>query len=296
MLYPFWGKYDEQGDPDAGRYDVYTREGRQYFQLVPLTECDFAVLPMEWTPEHDGLRRFAQEAERAGKAILAFAQGDFEEPIPLPRSYIFRSSLSLSRQAPNEFGLPAWSVDFCERYTGGCLPLREKTVPPVVSYCGYGSKWKTRLKRLLNYPPNPGEELRVRALHYLGRSSLVRTNFLLRPGYWGGAFQREPPERISAARTALRHEYVSNMIESAMSCAAAAGAIFPTACTRPYHSAGFPSWSIPTAFCRTNGTSTGGAFAYGWRVRSWSRLPGRSPRFRPACPEMLSSHCNSDAV
>lgn len=214
MLYPFWGKYDEQGDPDAGRYDVYTREGRQYFQLVPLTECDFAVLPIEWKPDDDGLRRFAQEAERAGKTILAFSQGDFEEPIPLPRSYIFRSSLSRSRQAPNEFPLPAWSVDFCERYTGGRLPLRGKGVLPAVSYCGYGSKWKTRLKRLLNYPPNPGEGLRVRALHYLARSGLVRTNFLLRPGYWGGVFQREPPERISAARIALRQEYVTNMIES----------------------------------------------------------------------------------
>jgi hypothetical protein len=226
MLYPFWGKPSEDpADPNTGRFDGYASRGRRFFRMAPLAEAEAAVLPTDWgqvvaDPAHIGVAvEFAAAAMEAGKPTIAFFVNDSDDPVALPGATVFRTSLYSSRRRAGEFAQPAWSEDFVELYAGGRLPLRKKPRVPTVGFCGLAPRG-ARLRRLR--PGSPEASLRARALTALQRTRGIRTDFIVRPGFVGGAVEegRTDPQRMQRVRL----EYVENMLGSDyILCARGAG-------------------------------------------------------------------------
>jgi hypothetical protein len=228
-LYPVWGAPPEDPrDPNTGRFDRLAREGRGLVELAPLEDADVAVLAAPWELVRDDAAararalQFIARAGAAGLETIVFFNHDDDRPLELDGVIVFRTSLYRSRRRPYEFGLPAWSEDFLERYLDGTLPLREKLPRPVIGFCGAAPESTSRgvgrrLRELLGARVrDPG--VRAIALRRLRESPQVEANFLLRTSFWGGALSGG--ESMQTAR----REYVQNMVDSDyVLCARGAG-------------------------------------------------------------------------
>jgi len=133
--------------------------------------------------------------------------------------------------------MPAWSEDFVKKYLDSQFPLKHKSDKPVVGFCGYsGPISKPSLYRevkqllfrglqILGFYPlqkQHGAALRNKALQILSNNSLVKTNFVLRDQFWGGAVSQDG-ENFDLMQK-FRKEYVQNIIESDyILCARGAG-------------------------------------------------------------------------
>jgi len=236
MLMPFWGGDAEApGDVNAGRFDRLAAEGRGFLELTPLESADVAVLPYAWEyvlgcdVRRERALAFAARAAAAGRPVVIFFASDSTEPVPVPNSIVFRTSLCASTRRPGEYALPAWSEDFVERYGAGRLALREYAALPVVGFCGCAdplrpSVWartKPWLRRglhslgLLTAAASlpSGRTLRAAAMRYLAKSRAVRTNFVVHAQFWAGAadaWAAGVKEPMLAARLA----YVRNLMDS----------------------------------------------------------------------------------
>jgi len=223
-LYPAWGAPPEDSrDPTAGRFDGLVRDGRGLVEIVPLEDADVAVLAAPWelvredAAARERALQFIAEAGAAGRETIVFFNHDDDRPLELDGAIVFRTSLYRSRRRPYEFGLPAWSEDFLERYLDGTLPLREKSPRPVVGFCGAAIESTSRLagprqwvSRALRRPVrDPG--VRAVALRRLRESPSVDTNFVVRSSFWGGALSGDDSsDRMQTAR----REYVQNIVDS----------------------------------------------------------------------------------
>lgn len=231
MLDPFWeSPSDDPNDPTAGRLDRYRRVGKSIFEMVPLRECEAAILPIPWettltrADARTRAEKFLQRAREAGKTAVVFFCSDADEPLDLPGTVIFRTSFYRSLRRPNEFAMPAWSEDLVERYLDGRLILRRKAGPPVVGFCGFSLSrrlqrlslrsrlrrvwWSLRrLRRRLRGLPATDATIRARALEALAGNPAVRTNFLLREEFWGKGGDPSVLRRT-------REEYVRNLVDS----------------------------------------------------------------------------------
>jgi hypothetical protein len=238
LLYPFWGPSDDEAvSVNQGVFARFMQVGAEHFALTDLDAARFAVFPAAWeraevTPAgRERAEALAAEAAAHGKPMVVFFRSDYENPLNLPNSRIFRTSLTRSRRQPGEYVLPAWSADFVDSYCDGKLILREKGARPVVGFCGdvsSGSSRWARAGRMLGARPSiwrlarraglelirhPGSRLRLHALHYLSRSPDVALNAVVRYGHWNRAVYRG---RVldPAGVVRSRQEYAANMIES----------------------------------------------------------------------------------
>jgi hypothetical protein len=233
-LYPVWGAPPEDPrDPNAGRFDRLVREGRGLVELVPLEDADVALLAAPWELVRDDAAareralQFIARAGAAGRETIVFFNHDDDRPLELDGAIVFRTSLYRSRRRPYEFGLPAWSEDFLERYLDGTLPLREKSPRPVVGFCGGAIESTSRLAgprrrvsaAVRRHVRDPG--VRAVALRRLRESPLVDTNFVMRSTFWSGALSGDDSsDRMQTAR----REYVRNIVDSDyVLCARGAG-------------------------------------------------------------------------
>jgi hypothetical protein len=237
---------------DVHRFENYMEKGPDLFRLTSLEEARVAVLPFEWdqivnyvlyqtaqgfTIEPDGLTRavavaeeFAALAATKGRPTIVFLSQDGTEEVPLGNSVVFRTSLTRSKRRSNEYVLPYWMPDAVEASFGSKPPVREKTTRPVIGFCGQ-SPVKLDARTRLNYRVTkvPGLSgvafrlgvrdvsnysfyVRARALEAVSRSREVRSNFLLREGWFNGAFQSGGLDRPLLHRS--WKEYVENMFES----------------------------------------------------------------------------------
>lgn len=234
LLYPFWGKNPENpADPLSGRFDAYLAAGHRFFEPGPFKDAELAVWPSEWEKGSLPLaHELARQASDAGKPFVIFFNSDSEERIPVPGSFIFRTSFRRSTRQPTEFAMPAWSEDFVERYLDGQVPIREKGARPVVGYCGFAFSQRALrsepaagllrrgrgaarvLARLdLGTRGHRGTHLRTQAVWALAGSPQVETNFLLRKAlFWNGAVQGGVMDFGAAQRS--RREFVDNMVGS----------------------------------------------------------------------------------
>ena len=237
MLYPFWGKTSEDPQaPDSGRFDHYTEIGNAFFEMTSLANAELVVMPVTWEylMRDDTARemaiKFAGKAEEAGKQIVIFFWSDSDEDVPINNAIIFRTSFYRSKRKHNEFAMPAWSENFVEKYLGGRPHVRQKRAKPVVGFCGYAAPLKSSLNRnvksILRWgvnlvgikkawvaPNRSGHIIRAKALHVLSRSSAVKTNFIIRDCFLGGAILPDGYMDLSVMQKA-RQEYVENMVES----------------------------------------------------------------------------------
>ncbi|MDP2895370.1 MAG: exostosin family protein [bacterium] len=250
MLYPFWGKNPEDPrSPESGRFDRFVEKGSSFFEMSSLMDADFAVMPPPWerVMQSDAARSlansFAEKAKQVGKRLIIFFCSDSDQDVSFENAVVFRTSLYHSKRKPNEFAMPAWSEDFVEKYLGAKLPVRPKREKPVVGFCGYAHTLEVRLGRTVkdilrrgaglaritkrtdavSSKSAPGHVIRAKALRLLSRSPLVRTNFIIRHRFLGGALLpngREDPVLMHRVRL----EYVHNMVESDyILCARGAG-------------------------------------------------------------------------
>lgn len=243
IFYPFWGKNpEEEGDPETGKYDRYEEMGSTFFELTSLMEASIAILPFNWNKirkNKSALRlafRFAKEAKKAEVPVVVFFFGDSCRKVPIDDAIVFRTSLYRSTRRPNEFAMPGWSEDFVGKYLRNKLSIREKQETPTVGFCGcspspvrvLGSmeecvlqfKASIATKRgagtLISnisqiITPMSGRLARSKSLGLLSRSSMVKTNFILRDEYWGGALYGRG---LLHERAKARSEYVKNILES----------------------------------------------------------------------------------
>lgn len=216
LLYPFWGLIPEhEGDKDAGRFDEYSRLGKDFFQLVSsIDEADIVLLPFEWKSNssiHAQVAfKQAEEAKSKGKRIMIFFNSDSDEDIPIENAIIFRTSFYRSKGKPNEFALPGWSVDFLKQYSGSKLRIREKKTIPIVGYCGYVDYVHTNLSSMLLLgvrllspkKPKPAAYLRGRAVRTLLRDKRIKINFIYRTRFGGHCDE------------GARLEYATNILDS----------------------------------------------------------------------------------
>ncbi len=205
MLYPFWGKPDEDpAAPLTGRFDRYMELGPSLFTMTSLEEADLAIVPAPWedlTRDADARQLahdFMRQANRHGKRLALFCINDVSDPIPCDDALIFRTSFYRSRRLPLELAQPAWIEDFVEKYRQSEVPLRPKRPIPSVGFCGYaGPTGPARVNSTLQLPL----KLRLRrvatdvidtlglrtiraargkALNVLQRSRLVDAQFIMR--------------------------------------------------------------------------------------------------------------------
>lgn len=225
MLYPFWGNVSEDpADPSSGRFDRYIAVGKRLFCLSALDEAEVAVFPTDWghvvaEPAAASVAaEFVAATSEAGKPSMAFFFNDSDAPVTLAGATVLRTSLYRSRRRPGEFAQPAWSEDFLERYVGN-LPVRKKPRKPTVGFCGLAPR-ALPLPRSRRVRPDP--TLRARALRRLRRTRGLRTNFIVRKGFVGGAVRDGITDAHMLRR--VRHEYVQNMLDSDyILCARGAG-------------------------------------------------------------------------
>jgi len=237
ILYPFWGKPPEDPiDPNCGRFDEYIRIGAELFQMTSIDEADVVIIPIPWAfalyddKLMDLAMQLVEEANIAKKKVVIFFLSDMDEAVPIKNSVIFRTSIYRSKRKNNEFAMPAWSQDFVKKYFNGQLPIRKKLAEPVVGFCGYAAPLKKsiryRARNILRWgayhlkigksnvvPSKKGIVIRTKAMRILEKSHLVKTNFIIRDKFIGGAFSADGTEDL-VFKQKIRMEYVQNMVGS----------------------------------------------------------------------------------
>lgn len=189
--------------------------------------ADFLLLPFEY---FDAVRKqpeyFAEclaLAQKSGKKLLIFDLSDYtEEEINVPNAFVFRVAEYAVRPRENIIVMPA----FVEDLGRGAVAPRVKGERPVVGFCGWagfknsGQKIKFWIKNLIldlrgvfsgdkNLAARKrGIYFRIKALRALSRSSLIKTNFIIRRSFSSHINTIEDdPARV-------RREYIDNFAGS----------------------------------------------------------------------------------
>lgn len=192
-LAPFWGITKDDAI-EEGRFTRLYDTVSEFISLAPLDDADAVLLPFDYIPGgHPYAHEMAEIAATAGKPILLFFGQDSTEEINVNNSIIFRTSFYKSTRKKNEFAMPAFCVDFIERYLDSRIPLKRKADKPAVAFCG----------SVATDPSNT----RGRSLEALAKSPLVNTSFVVRDGFWGSISE-------DSAREVTREEYVQNMVDA----------------------------------------------------------------------------------
>lgn len=258
MLYPFWSpSLDSNQSPWLRQYENYVESGHSFFEMVPLEEADFAIIPANWrTIRGDSWRskvnkqavdlsiQFAEKAEQANKKVIVFFSGDCsDEEVPVKNALVFRISLYRSQKKPNDFVPPAFCEDLVKHYLGNQLPIRQKQEKPVVGFCGLVQQdsWQTKVKTLVYHgamlarqgrmgvSPYKGQILRAKALKILADNPLVDTNFVTRNRavFFKGDLDQKQKVRVEFVQNMAQSDYIlccrgsanySNRLFEVLSC------------------------------------------------------------------------------
>ena len=228
LLYPFWGLVEEKAHWKYDkRFDRYLNIGPTIFEITSnAAEADVHLLPADWgyyLPSRELAKagEMSQIAETFGKSVMAFFRDDRECITNLPNSIEFCTNLERSTRRKNQHALVAWTGDFIATYLNGKMPIREKIGKPVVGFCGqtiwhknFWTKGMSLLRRIRhpsNYQKFRFLRMRDNVLQSLGRSRLVRSNFVRRQGWYGGKESLVGGEHEEMVKNA-RLEYVSNLV------------------------------------------------------------------------------------
>lgn len=233
MLYPFWGRAKGVQIPRPDFADAYERSGSAIFSLGKLEGAAAAIFPREWKyvtrspADVEAAQRFAETALAAGVTPVVFYVSDTSEPVPIPGALIVRTSLHRSVGRIEEIAQPGFQEDLLE-YVGGAVPIRPKSGPPIVGFCGVALAEQPTAgvvasacrslgdvrRRALERRGRPLAQdvfIRARALEALRRCDDVRTSIVVRADTVGGAVF---PQLDLNIWKRVRQEYVENMMGS----------------------------------------------------------------------------------
>lgn len=180
------------------------------FELVDAVEdADVCLLPMIWNYylDHHQMKLakdLARMAQKAGKEIIVWSEGDYGVSVPIENAVVFQYSITRSRRARREYALAPTFDDNVAIYLDGKPCFRHKTERPVIGFCGQAASapikqmawklnnlahWGRYRVNLEQYEPPPvwsPVALRSKVLELLSQSPLVETNFIIRKRYRGG--------------------------------------------------------------------------------------------------------------
>jgi len=233
MLIPFWGTYQDDGDPSATlRYDRYAAEGQRHLQMVPLVDADAAVLPVDWGKAQGGVLvgELRAAAAAQGKPTVIFFEGDSTAPIRVDNSMVFRASLDRAERLPSEHAMPGFCQDLAQVYCGGDVRVRPYRSRPTVGFCGHASAPKEEVRyALLQHSPRwllklllrlgmsseiaIGRALRRRAMRRLAAVKGVECNFVVRQRFWNGVYGSDGQMNLQLAQES-RLAFVQNLLDS----------------------------------------------------------------------------------
>lgn len=228
LLNYFWGK----GSFGVKRYgdNALSLFNRQFFNLVEdPNEADYFLIPHNffYIKDDEFIQHFIELSKKLNKKIIIFSYGDSDTEINVPNCIIFRSSQYLYKKNSNELIMPAIADDLLE---DGKVVAKKKEIIPVVGFCGwanYGNFSRIIIENLkltciyiksLIFSKNllfhkRGLIFRIQALKVLSKSSLVKSNFIVRSSFSGN----EKTIRMDA--NLARQEYIQNILDSDVSLA-----------------------------------------------------------------------------
>jgi hypothetical protein len=213
MLYPFTGIFPEQlhdsRSPMKARFDRYC-SGNSSVELASEEEADYFVFPFEYYGLADSPDRtrllgdFFERAERSGKQGIVFAYGDeWVDLSSYPSAIVYQSNLERSKMNACDRAMPAFVEDLVANMPGrrgrrsGALRRRlGMRVRPTVSFCGFSGS----------------AQVRVELLRVVSNSRLVKSRFVDRKSYFGGAWDKKIAGYDFKKLTAVRTEYVSSLL------------------------------------------------------------------------------------
>lgn len=196
-----------------------------------LEEADFAMLPMAWNYYIENKKtklaeEFISYCKSNNRPVVSYIAYDYGVSPTVKDIYIFRQSGYQSNRLLKQFACPFFLNDYLKiRYQTDHITIREKTSKATVGFCG-----QAKVKMLKNlwhlttigvnnfkyylalntwepqvlYPPVLRRE---RALKLLEDSDLLKTNFIKRTAYRGGAKNKDEQEKTTS-------EYYNNLMES----------------------------------------------------------------------------------
>ncbi|MCE9643662.1 glycosyltransferase family 47 protein [Candidatus Parcubacteria bacterium] len=220
--------------PNLGTIDrperLFTNDALQTLRepIVEIVEdpaiADYFLVPHDFyriALEKEYFARVVARAEEHGKKILIFDYSDYDSPIEVPDSIVFRYSQYRYKKATNEI----IAAPFVEDLGARGVALRAKGERPVVGFCGWADF--DSLRRRLRYyarlllveahalfqnsalrAHRPGLYFRRAALARLRDSALVVSNFLIRKTFSAHAHS------ITSDPQTARREYIENMVNS----------------------------------------------------------------------------------
>jgi hypothetical protein len=224
ILFPFWGlSPTEKESPFGGQFDEYIKNGKNYFEMTTVENCDYVVLPEKYNKSKiDRFKPLLNLADIHDKPILIFFLDDSAEKINIKNSYIFRTSLYKKNKSNNEFSMPSWVEDFTSKYFNGNLPAINKQSKISVSYCGYTKNWKDWIKQLIGKDYGIWRSLRYRCVNILKKDKRIITKFIIRNDFWGGAYYKKnkfSQKQLLELQMRVRLEYINNLLEGAYALA-----------------------------------------------------------------------------
>ena len=211
ILRPYWK--DSPFD-DGQRQRMYGLSGEDFFLADKLADAGLAILPMTWnhylqSGQLSRAQGFIQAARRAARPVLSYVSGD--EGVTIPSGFddvwVVRASGFRSRRQKRQLAQPVFFEDPLKSYP----ELESYGQPagaanrPVVGFCGQASinavklvgdlirvcfrntAYRLRIRLEEPQPLYPTALLRARALQVVRRSSLIKTQFVIRSRYRAGA-------------------------------------------------------------------------------------------------------------
>jgi hypothetical protein len=239
LLYPVWGEHVEAVYRQAGVYAKYNTVFNSIFELVDdLKEADILLIPADYKHYKKQqclhlIDSIVQLAESERIPALLFFKSDDDSGIHIQSESLitFRTSFYKSTRRPKEYAMPVWSGDIVREVERLKLPAEPFPADPIISFCGQVSRrsgWRGRI-RFLEYMlikrGFPGffkrneflrrafSELRKDVLSTFKSSRKLRTNFIERLEYFGGAWLGWGRFNVESYETS-RRQYLENMISA----------------------------------------------------------------------------------
>lgn len=208
---------------------VYGAMDFSFLELVRApADADFFLLPHSYFSARavakEYVENFIRLAEKFGKKVVLFSEGDTDESVKIPHAIVFRTSQYAHKKQENEIMMPS-QVYAEDVLSQGAFVPRAKREKPVVSFCGWSelgdikqkakfflrnayADARTFLGDAYAEPRKQGIYFRKRAMSFLEESPYVETSFLKRD------FFSVNKHTIKLPREVLRSQYIGNMTNS----------------------------------------------------------------------------------
>lgn len=179
--------------PERTKFDKLNEGAAGEFEVVDLDSADVVVYPYQ-TEAGPEVEKVAEEARQRNVGCIFFRWGDADEPLRVSYGTVYRHSMFVDTQLENERAMSADASDPQIELGHAVLP-RERRELPVVGFCGYVSNPLTRtVYQLIGRGQKAaGLVLRARLLRALRQTKTVKTNFITRQAFWGGAHAKIRP-------------------------------------------------------------------------------------------------------